>query len=336
MQPDKDTLAKTEHFASADLVSATAHPHQLQRYVIERPLGSGGFGIVYLAYDPQLDRPVALKVPKRSRFRTPKDVADFVHEARTAAKLKHESFVAVYDVQEEAGLPFIVQEYVDAGNLAVWAAEQKPPFTQIAQIMAGVASALGYLHQQGLTHCDLKLTNVLMDSNGKPHVADFGLTVHEDALRGRKGQVSGTPAMMAPEQVRGEAHRLDGRTDIWAVGVMLYELLVGRHPFMAQGSQAELFDAVKRHDPRPPRQFDRSVPRELERICLKCLAKRRTERYQTADDLRDDLTAWLSQIDSAVVPLAPTTCLKLCRRRLHRLVQVSATNQDYSEGTAFV
>ena len=280
-------------------------PKQLGRFEIQRVLGRGGFGVVYLAYDPDLDRPVALKVPRRKRFRTAEQVASFIDEARTSANLKHPLLVAVYDVQQQDGLPYIVQEFIDGQNLGQWAAKHHPSFEQVARVLVGVAEALGYAHQQGLTHCDLKLANVLMDTAGQPHVADFGLAVHESAQALRKGEVFGTPAMMAPEQVRGESHRLDGRTDIWAIGVMLYELLVGRRPFAAP-SRKELFADIQAHDPKPPRQIDRSVPRELERICLKCLSKRRTDRYNTTDDLREDLLAWLGEEPSTQVPESTT------------------------------
>jgi formylglycine-generating enzyme required for sulfatase activity/serine/threonine protein kinase len=276
-------------------------PEKLGRYEIRRVLGRGGFGIVYLAHDPQLDRPVAVKLPRRKRFRTAEHVASFVEEARRAANLKHPLLVAVHDVQQQDGLPYIVQEYLDGQNLGEWAAKSRPSFEQIARVLVGVAEALGYVHQRGLTHCDLKLTNVLMDTMDQPHVADFGLAVHESALTLRKGEVFGTPATMAPEQVRGESHRLDGRTDIWAIGVMLYELLVGRRPFAAS-SRNELYTEIQAHDPKPPRLIDRRVPRELERICLKCMSKRRTDRYSTTDDLREDLLAWLGKEPATQVP----------------------------------
>ena len=280
-------------------------PEQLGRYEIRRRLGRGGFGVVYLAHDPQLDRAVALKVPRRKRFQTAEQVASFIEEARTAAKLKHALLIAVYDVQQHNGLPYIVQEYIDGPNLGEWAATHQPSFEQIARVFVGVAEALAYVHQQGLMHCDLKLANVLMDSTGQPHVADFGLAIHESAQALRRGEVFGTPATMAPEQVRGESHRLDGRTDIWAIGGMLYELLVGRKPFMAD-SRKELFAEIRAHDPKPPRQIDRSVPRELERICLKCLSKRRSDRYNTADDLREDLLTWFGEEPSTEVPQSTT------------------------------
>jgi eukaryotic-like serine/threonine-protein kinase len=279
--------------AQSEASPSDSPPEQLGRFQIQRCLGKGGFGDVYLAHDPQLDRLVALKVPRRARFRSAEQVGEFIAEARTAAKLKHYSLVSVYDVQQESGLPFIVQEYIDGTNLADWARQNQPDYATIVRILIEISEALAYLHLQGLTHCDLKLANVLMNSAGKPHVADFGLTVHESWLDQRRGMVFGTPAMMSPEQVRGEGHRLDGRTDIWALGIMLYELLVSRQPFTAK-TRDQLFDDIKHHDPKPLRQIDRKVPKELERICLKCLSKRRTDRYTTAEDLRDDLAAWLN------------------------------------------
>ncbi|MCA9262791.1 MAG: serine/threonine-protein kinase, partial [Planctomycetales bacterium] len=287
-------------------------PDRLGRYVIRQVLGRGGFGVVYLAHDPELNRPVALKVPRRGKFKTPEQVDRFLDEARTAANLKHPLIVAVYDVQNVEGLPCIVQEYIDGENLAQWSTRHRPSFKQIVKLLMGVADALGYAHQRGLTHCDLKLANVLMDEEEQPHVADFGLAVHENLRARHKGARFGTPSMMAPEQVRGEGHHLDDRTDIWALGVMMYELLVCQKPFASQ-DQRELFNEIETLDPRPPRQIDRSVPRELDRICLKCLSKHRSDRYSTTDDLKEDLQQWLTHEASTEVqrlspfdPEAPT------------------------------
>lgn len=149
-------------------------------------------------------------------------------------------------------MPYIVEEYVEGPNLCEWGTGDRPTFAQIARVVADVAGALRYVHEQGLTHCDLKLANVLMDLEGQPHVADFGLAVHESAQALRNGEVFGTRATMAPEQVRGEVHRLDGRTDIWAIGVILYELLVRKKPFTA-ASRGQLYEEIKRHEPKPPR-----------------------------------------------------------------------------------
>ncbi len=145
-----------------------------------------------------------------------------------------------------------------------------------------------------------------MDKGGQPHVADFGLAIHQDLRSRHKGERFGTPAIMAPEQVRGEGHRLDGRTDIWALGVMFYELLVGQRPFTANALK-KLFNEIETLDPRPPRQIDRKVPRELERICLKCLSKRRTDRYSTTDDLREELEHWLAQEITVETPRSSVT-----------------------------
>ena len=298
---DVDMLARTKAASSFEAASEESIPKQLGRFVIKRPLGRGGFGVVYLAHDPMLERFVALKVPRRERFTAPEQVASFMQEARTAAKLKHPFLVAVHDVQELDGLPFIVQEYIDGVNLADWAAKNQPTFHSITKVLIDIADALRYAHQQDFTHCDLKLANVLMDVQGQPHVADFGLAIHQNMRLRYKGERFGTPYCMAPEQVRGEGHRLDGRTDIWALGVIMYELMVSRRPFVSNNSK-ELFNEIETLDPRPPRQIDRKVPRELERICLKCLSKRRTDRYSTTEDLRDELQHWLAQESALETP----------------------------------
>ena len=261
---------------------------------MRRLLGRGTFGDVLLAHDPQLDRLVALKVPRRDRFSSTRQWTDFLEEARTAAKLKHPFLVTVYDVQDFDGTVCIVQEYIDGKDLKRWAEEHRPTYGEITRIIAEVADALDYLHQERLIHCDLKLANVLMDSIGRPHVSDFGLTIHEATQDLRRGAMFGTPVAMAPEQVRGESHLFDGRTDIWAIGVMLYELLGGRVPFHSSDRKT-LFELIQTHDPKPLRQLDRRIPRELDRICMKCLQKRRADRYATAGDLRDDLQAWLAE-----------------------------------------
>ena len=288
-------------------------PDTIGRYDVRRRLGRGGFGIVYLAHDPQLNRSVALKIPRRKRFETSEQVSRFMAEARTAANLKHAGLVAVYDVQEEEGLPYIVQEYIDGQHLGIWARDCQPSFRQLADVFVSITEALGYAHEKGLTHCDLKLANVLMDSDGKPHVADFGLAVHESTQSMRRGVRFGTPAAMAPEQVRGEGHRLDGRTDIWAVGVMMYELMSGQRPFSASDKE-DLFEQILALDPRPPRQIDRRVPRELDRICLACLSKRRTDRYASAFSVQEDLLAWLDSV-AATPGSAPSSVVGSHRGR---------------------
>ena len=301
LTPAADLSSTSSWFLDRELEKDEPAPQRLGRYAIQRLLGRGGYGVVYLAHDTQLDRLVALKVARRARFQSADQVARFIDGARMAAKLSHPALVAVHDVQQQDGLPYIVQEYIEGQNLRDWSVAKKRSFGQIARVLVDIAEALGYAHQNGLTHCDLKLANVLIDTGGHPHVADFGLAVHESVQAMRNGGVFGTPAMMAPEQVRGESHRLDARTDIWGIGVMLYELLTGRRPFVGD-SRNELYVEILSRVPEPPQQINPQVPHDLERICLKCLSKRPNERYRTTDDLREDLLAWLDTAPSTESP----------------------------------
>ena len=206
--------------------------------------------------------------------------------------------MAVYDVQQEGDSVYIVQEYVDGQDLARWAASVHPDPDAVIRLMIEIAEAVGYAHQQGLVHRDLKPANILVDQRGHAHVADFGLALNENLQQLKQGETCGTPAYMSPEQVRGETHRLDGRSDLWSLGVILYELLTGRRPFLGDTSSV-LFDEIQHRDPKPPRMIQPEIPAELERIVLKCLAKRATDRYGSAAELVEDLQAWLARFQDA-------------------------------------
>ncbi len=260
------------------------------RYRLVRVLGEGAFGRVFLGFDEELQRQVAIKVPTEERFQKPEDAQQYLDEARKVASLDHPNIVPVYDTgRTEDGSIYVVSKYIEGGTLSEWIKGDRPNHDECARLLASVALGLHHAHEKRLIHRDVKPANILLEG-GTAYVADFGLAVREeDYLKG--GKIAGTPAYMSPEQVRGEGHRLDGRSDIFSLGVVLYEALTGKTPFRGSTSN-ELFHQVISVQPKPPRELDGSIPAELERICMKSLSKRASDRYATAADLADDLLSW--------------------------------------------
>ncbi|MBI5759081.1 MAG: protein kinase [Planctomycetales bacterium] len=283
-------------------------PQFLGRFEVVDFLGSGAFSRVYLARDAQLDRLVALKVPRAERFDTKEAIASFVQEARVIAGLDHPGIVSIYDVGHDNGVQYIVMQYINGQTLQQRIAAGRLSSTEAAEIACRVAEAIHVAHKRQVFHRDIKPSNVLMDEDGRPHVVDFGLAVQERQQHRYTGEVAGTLAYMAPEQIRGEAQWLDGRSDVWSIGAMLYTLLTGRPPFIGVGPK--ISDEILNREPRPPRQIDERIPRELERICLKCLAKPVRDRYPTAFDLAEDLKNWLHKEASDKTPKQWTSTLE--------------------------
>lgn len=250
-----------------------ACPWRIGRYRIEKLLGKGGFGLVYLAQDEQLNRPVAVKVPHARLISKPEDAEAYLAEARTVANLDHPNIVPVHDAGSTDDCPcYVVSKYVEGTDLATKIKQYRFKYRESVELVATVADALHYAHKQGLVHRDVKSANILIGNDGKPYIVDFGLALREENI-GKGPNYTGTPAYMSPEQARGEGHRVDGRSDIFSLGIVLYELLTGRLPFRGE-TLADLMEQVTTYEPRPLLQYDEKLPKELQRICFKALSKR--------------------------------------------------------------
>ncbi len=293
----EEATAELEDEISLDFLASSDAPNSLGRlghYEILEVLGKGGYGLVYLGHDERLDRPVAVKVPHAKLISQPEDAEALLAEARTVANLDHPNIVPVHDVGSTEDCPcYVVSKYVEGTDLSAKIKENRLKYTEAAELVATVAEALHYAHKQGLVHRDVKPGNILIGNDGKPYVVDFGLALREENI-GKGPKYAGTPAYMSPEQARGEGHRVDGRSDIFSLSVVFYELLVGRRPFHGD-TQAELLEQVTSYEPRPLRQYDEKLPKELERICHKAMAKRASERYSSAHDMAEDLRHFLAE-----------------------------------------
>ncbi len=254
------------------------------RYQLTERIAVGGFGQVWKAFDPELERQVAIKIPKRLNGQS---TDSFLDEARKVASLKHPGIVTVHDVGKENGYTFIVSDLIDGTDLAQKIRNDRPSMSEAVRLVAQAAEHLHFAHEQGFVHRDVKPANILLDQSGKVFIADFGIAVTKDDSRKNSGS-QGTLAYMAPEQLAGENHLVDARTDVYALGVVLFELLTGQHPFTATTPLA-MREQILFRQPTPLRKVDSSIPSELDAICLKCLSKHPADRYGTAHDLSVEL-----------------------------------------------
>ena len=272
----------------------------LDRFNVIKILGQGAFGTVYLATDEKLNRQVAIKVSKTKQ----KDevVQSFLKEAQMLATLDHQNIVPIYDVghSDKEGF-FIISKFLEGGNLANEIKNGIFDVTRICNIVSSIASGLNHAHLRGLVHRDIKPENILLDNVGNPFIGDFGLALSEEGF-GKGHGLLGTPKYMSPEQANGEGHRVDGRSDIFSLGIIFYEMITQKHPFIA-GSVVALLQQIKRVEVKPPRQINSSIPVEIERICLKALSKKVVDRYTIAADMVEDINIFLSSGEQSSIIL---------------------------------
>jgi serine/threonine protein kinase len=282
------TIDDRSHTRSAaiDRSSPPLPGTRFMHFELIEELGSGASGAVWKAKDSRLRRTVAIKIPRQDRL-TGVERDRFLREGQACAQLRHPNIVVVHEVGDERGRVFIVAEFIDGLNLRDWMNQRQPNPRQAAELTAELAEALHHAHEHGVIHRDLKPANVLVDSNGRPHVTDFGLAkwTTDTAVMTVEGNILGTPAYMPPEQARGEASQVDRRADVYGLGALLYEMLTGRPPF--EGDVAAIVHQVIHDDPCPPHKVASAVPRDLETICVKSMEKSPSRRYPSAQEMGD-------------------------------------------------
>ncbi|MEK6235321.1 MAG: serine/threonine protein kinase, partial [Planctomycetales bacterium] len=289
-------------------------PRRFGEYELLEEIDRGGMGVVFKARQVNLNRVVALKMIRAGELADDNDLHRFYAEAEAAASLQHPGIVPVYEVGHWEGRHYFSMAFVQGRNLA--SVSRAFSSREAAALVRQIAEAIAFAHDRGVIHRDLKPANVLLDENGRPLVADFGLAkkIGQDSELTGTGQILGTPAYMAPEQAAGRTDEVGVRSDVYGLGTILYHLLTGRPPFQSD-DLLDLLTQVREREPTPPRKLDRGISRDVENICLKCLQKEPARRYASAGDLAEDLARFLGHKPIRARPASPVVkLLRWCRR----------------------